>query len=352
MNTVHIGSRRLGAGEPVFIIAEAGVNHDGEVDKALALIDAAAQAGADCVKFQTFRAERLVLSSTRKADYQRRNTGTDESQLEMLRRLELPADCLPVLMQRCREKGIHFLSTPYDIEDARMLASLGVEALKLASIHIAEPAFLEAVAGLELPLIVSTGMATLAEVDAGMRALRDAGSTDVVLLQCTTDYPAAVEDANLRAMVSMGSIFDTPVGYSDHIPGNVACIAAVALGACVVEKHMTLDPAAPGPDHAASLDPLAMARLVADLRQTEALLGHAWKRPSPAELGNVPVMRRRLVARRRLEAGEPLVADTIAFMRAAEGLAAAEFTRVLGWRARQPIPEGTPLSWRLLVHEG
>jgi N-acetylneuraminate synthase/N,N'-diacetyllegionaminate synthase len=346
--TIEVDNRPIGPGHPCFVIAEAGVNHDGDPGKASALVEAAAQAGADCVKFQTFRAADVAVAAAPKAAYQLRTTDRGESQLEMLARLELPEEALPRLMAQCRARGLAFLSTPYGKADVDLLHRLGVPALKLASIHMAEPAFLAYAAATGLPLVVSTGMADLGEIDRGVRAVRDAGNRDLVLLQCTTNYPSPVEEANLRTIPAMARAFGTPVGFSDHTTGEVCAIAAVALGACVIEKHLTLDRSAPGPDHAASLEPYEMAAFVAKLRNAERALGSAVKRPTASEIGNRAAMRRSLVAIRDIPAGARVEEAALGFLRPGDGIPAADLDRVAGAAARTPIACGTKLRWSML----
>lgn len=348
MQDLVIDGRPVGHGHSVFVIAEAGVNHDGDPALAHALVEAALGAGADCVKFQTFKAERVARDDAPKADYQLRTTDPGESQIAMLRRLELPDDALPALIADCRARGIAFMSTPYNVEDAELLGRLGAPALKLASIHMAEPMFLRQVARLGRPMVVSTGMATLAEVDAGVRAIRDTGNDRFVVLQCTTNYPSRVADANLRAMATMRAALDVPVGYSDHTQTDTAVIAAVALGACVIERHFTLDPNRPGPDHSSSLDPAAFARMVAAIRETEAALGSGRKEPCAAERANTAGMRRSIVARHAIPAGRPIAEADLTFKRPATGLAPALADLLVGRIARRPIAAGAPLTWDAL----
>jgi N-acetylneuraminate synthase/N,N'-diacetyllegionaminate synthase len=245
---LHIDGRRIGPSAPVFVIAEAGVNHNGDREVALRLVDAAREAHVDCVKFQTFKAERVSTPTAPKAAYQLEVTDPAESQVAMLRALELNERAYPALLAACRKAGVAFMSTPYNEEDIAFLVSLDVPALKLASIHAAEPSFLRAAAVTQRPLILSTGMCTMDEVKRAVDVVHGAGNRDLVVLQCTTNYPSAIADANLRAMVTMRDQLGVRIGYSDHTQSDTACIAAVALGACVIEKHFTLDKTMPGPD--------------------------------------------------------------------------------------------------------
>ncbi|MBI5162524.1 MAG: N-acetylneuraminate synthase family protein [Magnetospirillum sp.] len=342
--SVAIDGRAIGPGRPCYVVAEAGVNHNGDWGMACRLVEAAKQAGADAVKFQTYRTDRLIVGDAPKAGYQLRTTNAGESQGEMLRRLEMPEDWHHRLAARCRESGILFLSTPYSFEDVDFLDAMGVAAFKLASLHCAEPAYVAYAARKGRPLIMATGMATLAEVDASVRAAREVGNDQVVVLQCTTDYPARIADANLRTVATMEAAFGLPVGYSDHTESLVPCIAAVALGACMIEKHLTLDRTLPGPDHAASFDPTQFAALVTAIRDTEAALGSGLKQPCAVEIENRKTMRRSLAARRDLAAGETLGEDAIALLRPASGLKPALLPELLGRRLTRNVAAGALLA--------
>ncbi len=330
------------------VIAEAGVNHNGSLDLARQLVLAAKQAGADAVKFQTFKAERVAQSNAPKASNQLRNTDNAESQIEMLRKLELPADAHRELLALCGEQGVEFMSTPYNEEDVDFLTALGVRTFKLASIHVAEPHFLRYVARQGRRILLATGMATLAEVEIAVRALRDGGCSDFTLLQCTTNYPSRVEDANLRAMLTMRDAFGCAVGYSDHTQTDVAPIAAVALGATVLEKHFTLDKTLPGPDHSSAAEPAEFAALVEKIRAVEAALGTGIKVPCAAEAVNSQNMRRSLVARRDIAAGEILTPEMLTCQRPATGLAPHLADEITGRHAAIAIPAGTQLAWSML----
>jgi N-acetylneuraminate synthase/N,N'-diacetyllegionaminate synthase len=344
ITAIDIGGRPVGHGNPCFIIAEAGVNHNGEFAIACELVLAAKRAGADAVKFQTFGAGRVICADAPKATYQLRTTDPRESQTDMLRRLEMPADWHVKLTGLCREQDIVFLSTPYSAEDVDFLDDLGVVAFKLASIHCAEPFFVAYAARKRRPLIMSTGMATLAEVDMAMRAAEEAGNEKIVLLQCTTEYPARTTDANLRAIETMRAQFGRPIGYSDHTSTPTACVVAVALGASVIEKHITLNRDMEGPDHAASFDPAQFTLLVTAIREAEAALGSGIKTPCAAELANMPAMRRSLAARRDLKAGEVLTEQMVASLRPAVGLKPAVLPEILGRRLARDVTQGSLLS--------
>ena len=333
------------------IIAEAGVNHNGSLDLARKLVLAAKEAGADAVKFQTFKAERVAQRNAPKADYQLRNTDGAESQIEMLRKLELPDSAHEELIALCREIGIEFLSTPYNEEDVDFLHGLGVRAFKLASIHCVEPHFLRYAARTGRHLIVSTGMATLNEVAQAVAAIRGVGHEDFTLLQCTTNYPSAVADANVRAIQLLRAEFQCAVGYSDHTQSDVSSIAAVALGATMIEKHFTLDKTMPGPDHTSAAEPAEFAALVQKIRSTEAALGSGLKEPCAAEMANATNMRRSLVARRDIARGEAIAEAMLTCQRPASGISPLRVNELTGRTAAVSIPAGTRLTWEMTNDE-
>lgn len=316
----------------VNIIAEAGVNHNGSLDLALQLVDAAAEAGADAVKFQTFRAESLVAASAPKAAYQQERTGRVESQLEMVRALELSAADHRALVKRCAEKRIRFLSAPFDLESVAFLLSLELDTLKVPSGAITDLPYLRAVGSSGARLIVSTGMATLDEVGAALAVLEDSGTgrDAITLLHCTTAYPTQPKDVNLRAMLALRDAFGVAVGYSDHTTGIAVPVAAVALGATVVEKHFTLDRALPGPDHAASLEPRELAELVAALRVVEESLGDGVKRPTEVETANMAAARKSIVASRPIVAGESFSEENLTTKRPGTGISPMRWDEVVG----------------------
>lgn len=341
---MRIGSRRIGPGQPCYVIAEAGVNHGGDPDLAFRLVDAAAAAGADAVKFQTFKAERVASPHAAKAAYQRRTTPEDEAQLDMLRRLELPFEVFAELHAYCGRQGIQFLSTPFDDESADFLARLGIPAFKVASGEITNLPLLRRLAAYERPLIVSTGMAGLGEVEAAVATAVSAGCRDLVLLHCVSNYPADPADVNLRAMDTLRAAFDVPVGYSDHTLGSEVALAAVARGACVLEKHLTLDRNLPGPDNAASLEPDELRGLIAALRRVEAALGDGLKRPAASELEMQVVGRRSIVAARDIASGTVVTEEMLEFRRPGTGLPPAMLEQVVGRIARRDIPAGSIFS--------
>jgi N,N'-diacetyllegionaminate synthase len=314
------------------IIAEAGVNHNGELALAKRLIDVAADAGADVVKFQTFSADRLVTAHAEKAGYQTANCGSAESQHAMLRRLELTPAMHRELLAHCVAREIDFFSTAFDIESLELLAGLGFERFKIPSGEITNRPYLQHVGRLGKPLIISTGMATMEEIAAALAVLEKAGTARelITVLHCNTQYPTPMADVNLRAMLSIRDTFGVKVGYSDHTLGIEVAIAAVALGASVIEKHFTLDRHMPGPDHRASLEPAELAAMVAAIRNIERSLGDGVKRPSAGELLNRSAARKSLVAACAIHKGEPFTAANIAVKRPGTGLSPMHFDEVLG----------------------
>lgn len=347
--SVEIGGRSVGPGEPCFVIAEAGVNHNGDLDIARRLIDVAVEAGADAVKFQTFNAARLVSADAPKADYQTQTTDPRESQLDMLQALELDAEAHRVLQAYCRQHETLFLSSPFDEESADLLAELDVPAYKLGSGEVTNWPLLRHVAAKGQPIILSTGMATLAEVGDAVHVLNDGGNRGLILLHCVTNYPADAGDANLLAMSTMATAFHVPVGYSDHTQGPAVPLAAVALGACVIEKHITLDRAMPGPDHQASAEPDEFKQLVAAIRDVERSLGSGIKQPAPSEAANRKVVRRSIASSRAIAEGTTITLDMLKMVRPASGLAPTLSQAVIGRRARHAIPADTLLSWEDLA---
>jgi len=346
---IRVGDRTIGHGQPCFIVGEAGVNHNGDVELARRLIDACVAASVDAVKFQTFIADALVVPGTPKAEYQIETTFTEESQLEMLRRLELSQAAYRGLMAECRGLGILFMSTPFDEDSADCLADLGVEIFKIGSGELTNLGFLSHVARKGRPVIVSTGMASLSEVKTALDTIQKAGNREVVLLHCVSAYPAAPADANLRAMQTMAAAFGVPVGYSDHHLGIEVALAAVALGACVIEKHVTLDRNLPGPDHRASLEPDELAGLVRGIRSVESALGHGRKEPAASEVATAAVVRRSLVAACDIRAGSRLTTEMVAVRRPGSGLPPAMRERVVGLVAKQDIPAGALLRIEMLA---
>ncbi len=357
--------------ERVFVVAEAGVNHNGEAELALRLVEAAAAAGADAVKFQTFSADRLATAGAPKAGYQRASTGAEESQRNMLRRLELPRALHAELAAHARAKGVEFMSTPFDADAARFLASkIGVRRLKVPSGEITNGPFLLEVARSGLPIILSSGMSTLDEVKQALAVLafgmtaapteqpsaesletafaspagQKALGEQVTILQCTSEYPAPPEELNLRAMDALREAFGLPVGLSDHSLGIAVPIAAAARGAVAIEKHFTLDRSLPGPDHTASLEPQELSEMVAAIRTTEKALGSGEKRPTPSELHNRPVVRRSLVATRPIGKGEPLTEANMGALRPGTGIDPMRYWDYLGAVATRDYEAGEQIQ--------
>jgi N-acetylneuraminate synthase len=329
----------------VFIIAEAGVNHNGSIDLALRLVDAAKASGADAVKFQTFQADLLATRSAHKAPYQERTTANAESQFEMLQRLELDAAAHQRLIDHCRQVGIQFLSSPFDMQSADLLATMDVPLFKVPSGEITNLPFLQHVARKGRPVILSTGMSTLGEVEEAVHVLQVAGASQVTLLHCVTEYPAPYAEVNLRAMQTLKTAFGLPVGYSDHTPGIDIAIAAVALGAEVIEKHFTLDRSLPGPDHAASLEPGELQQMVAAIRHVEAALGTGIKAPAPCELPNISVARKSVVAARALPAGHQLTTEDLDIKRPGNGLAPKLLPALIGRTLHADLDKDEVISW-------
>ena len=347
--SIDIAGRKVGPGFPCLIVAEAGVNHNGSLEMARRLVDAALRAGVDVVKFQSFKAERLAVSSAPKADYQLSTTGGGESQLEMLRRLELSETAQKEIKDYCGQKGILFMSTPFDEGSADFLEGLGVGVFKIPSGEITNLQFLAQVARRGKAMIVSTGMSSLEEVEAAFRTIRGSGNEQLILLHCVSRYPAEPAEVNLRAMATMQAIFHVPVGYSDHTMGITVALAAVALGACVIEKHFTLDRNLPGPDHQASLEPGELAELVQGIRIVEASLGHGRKEPTMSESSTAAVARKSLVAVRDIAAGSALTEQDITVKRPGTGLAPSMLSHLLGRVAVKDIPADTVLTMEMLV---
>ena len=333
----------------VFIIAEAGVNHNGSVDLALQLVDAAKASGADAVKFQTFRADLLATVTAQKATYQKRTTASTESQLQMLQRLELGIEAHHRILDHCRRIDIQFLSSPFDTQSADLLETMNVALYKVPSGEITNLPFLQHLARKGRPLILSTGMSTLGEVEEAVNVLQAAGATQLTLLHCVTEYPAPYAEVNLRAMQTLKSAFGLPVGYSDHTPGIDITVAAVALGAEVIEKHFTLDRSLPGPDHAASLEAVELQQMVAAIRHVEAALGTGIKAPAPCELANLPIARKSVVAARSLPAGHRLASGDLDIKRPGNGLAPKFLPALIGRTLRASVIEDEIINWTHLA---
>jgi N-acetylneuraminate synthase/N,N'-diacetyllegionaminate synthase len=333
--------RRVG-GPRCFVIAEAGVNHNGRLDLARRLVDAAADAGADAIKFQTFQPELVAAASAPRAPYQMDADGST-TQLDMLRDLVLPRDAYRELQRRARDIGLVFLSTPFDEPSARFLDDLNVSAFKVASGELTNLPFLQALASMRKPLLLSTGMSTLVEVEAAMDVIGAASSAPVALLHCVSAYPAPADACNLAAIATLRRRFSVPAGWSDHTQGTAIALAAVALGAEVLEKHITLDRTLPGPDHAASLEPHEFRAMTASARDIEAAVGDGVKRSMPVEHAVAAVARRGLHVCRDLPAGHQLTGRDLVALRPARGLPPARFNDVVGRRLLRPLSAGDAL---------
>lgn len=313
------------------IIAEAGVNHNGSLETALQLVDAAASAGADYVKFQTFKSEKIVTNSGKTAEYQKENTHAD-SQLDMLRRLELPFEDFKTIAKQCREKSIGFLSTPFDLESISFLATFGMDYMKVPSGEITNLPYLRKIAQLKLPVILSTGMCSLADVENALQVLYDGGVSrgEITVLHCNTQYPTPFSDVNLRAMVTMREAFGVNVGYSDHTSGIVVPIAAVALGATIIEKHFTLDKSMDGPDHIASLDPDELSEMVRGIRHVSRALGSPFKRVTSSEKRNITAARKSIVAATNIKKGEIFTESNLTVKRPGNGISPMHWDFIIG----------------------
>lgn len=347
-HSVVIGNRAVGGEAPCFIIAEAGVNHNGDPALARRLVEQARACGADAVKFQTFTTESVIIAEAPKADYQRQTTDASESQLEMLRKLQLSHRDFREIKEHADRVGVLFFSTPHDTRDIDFLVSVGAPLIKVPSMDIVNLPLLEEVGCRKVPVVLSTGMATLSETERALETLRQAGCPSIILLHCVTNYPIKDEEANLRVMDTLALAFDCIVGFSDHTVGTAVAVAAVARGAKVIEKHFTLDCAMAGPDHAASLDPAQFAQMVTDIRRVEQALGSEVKRPLPVELANRKAMRRSLVAGADLPAGTVLAREHVTLKRPGTGLGAELLPYLLGRTVKRMVPKDSLITLDML----
>ena len=325
----------------VFIIAEAGVNHNGSLELAKKLVDVAVEAGADAVKFQTFKAENLVSREAQKAKYQVKNTGSNESQYEMLKRLELGFDEFVELKRYCDEKGIMFLSTPFDFESIKFLDELGLEIFKIPSGEITNYPYLREIAKLKKRIILSTGMANLCEIEQAVDVIEKFGTKreNIIILHANTEYPTLMEDVNLKAMLTIKEAFKVDVGYSDHTLGIEVPIAAVAMGAKVIEKHFTLDRNMEGPDHRASLNPDELKAMVKAIRNIEVSLGNGIKKPSKSESKNIEIARKVIVAKKDIKKGEKFSEENLTVKRAGKGISPMRWEEIIGKVANRNFKE-------------
>jgi len=316
-----------------YIIAEAGVNHNGNLDIAFKLVDAAKVAGVDCIKFQTFNTSNLVLKTARMADYQKRNIGEGNSQFDMLKRLELSYKSFKKIHDYCNKVGIDFMSTPFDFDSIDFLSSLKMRYWKIPSGEITNLPYLERVGKLNKQLIISTGMSTLNDIKNAIKVIRQFSSNQIILLHCTTEYPAPYDEVNLKAMLTIKKQFNVEVGYSDHTTGIVIPVAAVALGASVIEKHFTLDKNMKGPDHKASLEPLELKEMVNNIRIIEQSLGDGEKNPTPSEEKNLLISRKSIVASKHINLGDFFSEQNLTTKRPANGISPMKWYDVIGKKA-------------------
>lgn len=323
----------------VFIIAEAGDNHNGNYDTALKLVDKAVEAGADCVKFQTFVTERVISKLAEKADYQKESTGTGESQYEMVKKLELSFEQFRQIKKYCEQKKIIFLSTPFDLESIDFLQEIDIPFWKIPSGEITNLPYLEKIAHTGKDIIMSTGMCTMEEIQKAIDILKKNGAGKITLLHCNTEYPTPYEDVNLRAMKTMAETFGVEVGYSDHTKGIEVPIAAVAMGAVVIEKHFTLDKNMPGPDHKASLEPDELKQMIQSVRNIEKALGSSEKKPSTSEIKNIDIARKSIVAKKAIKKGEELTEDNLDIKRPGNGISPMYWYDLLGTKAVKDFSE-------------
>lgn len=327
-----------------YIIAEAGVNHNGQLDLALRLCDAAKEAGVDAVKFQTWKTESIVTASARQAEYQKVNTGKEESQYEMLKALEMSYDNFRIIQCYCNQIGIDFISTPDEEESLAFLVSLGLPYIKVGSGEVTNIPFLRKIGRYNLPVILSTGMSNLSQVALAYDTLTQSGAASISLLHCTTNYPCPMNEVNLRAMITLKDAFKCPVGYSDHTMGTEVPVAAVAMGAEIIEKHFTLCHDMVGPDHKASLEPKDLKLMVQQIRNIECALGDGVKRPNLSESENAKVVQKSILAKRPIKKGEMFTEDMLTVKRAGEGISSSLWDFVIGAPAIKDFEIDEPIS--------
>ncbi len=347
MKSVRIGDREVGGDAPVYIIAEAGSNHDRDLAQAKRLIEVAAAAGADAVKFQTFLADQIVADTPVRARYLDAILPPDKTMTELFRELELPREWHAELKGYAESCGLDFLSTPFDHEAVDLLDGLGVKAFKVATYELWHLPLIRDIASRGKPIICSTGMAHIGEVQAAVDAVRSTGNEQLILLHCVVNYPPPFADLNLRAIETMRRAFGVPVGWSDHTPGWLAPVIATAIGAAVIEKHFTTDRTRPGPDHRFALEPNELTDMVRAIRDTEAALGDGVKRMAPAEADLYVTARRSLFAARVIEAETVLIEDDIAILRPGTGIEVRDLPHLLGRTARRRIERHEPLAWEM-----
>lgn len=319
-----------------FIIAEAGVNHNGSLKLAKQLVDVAVEAQADAVKFQTFKTENEISKIAQKAQYQKETTNSEESQYDMVKKLELPFKDFKILQNYCKQKGIMFLSTPFELESVKFLESLNLDYMKIPSGEITNLPFLREIASYGGKIILSTGMSTLKEIEEAINILK---GCEISLLHCTTEYPCPYEDVNLKAILTMKERFKLPIGYSDHTQGIEVAIAAVAMGAEIIEKHFTLDKNMEGPDHKASLSPKELKQMVKSIRNIEKSIGDGIKKPSPSEIKNMEIARKSIVAKCGIEKGEIFSEKNLTTKRPGSGISPMKWDEIIGQIAKKDYKE-------------
>ncbi len=347
MNVVHIGDRPVGDGAPVYIVAEAGSNHDRDLAQARRLIEVAAEAGADAVKFQTFLADQIVAETPTRAKYLDAILPPGKTMSELFRELELPREWHAELKAYAETCGLDFLSTPFDFEAVDLLDGLGVKAFKVATYELWHLPLIREIASRGKPIICSTGMADIGEVQEAVEAVRSTGNDQLILLHCVVNYPPPFSQLNLRAIETMRRAFGVPVGWSDHTPGWLAPVVATALGAALIEKHYTTDRTRSGPDHRFALEPDELATMIRAIRDAEAALGDGVKRMAPAEADLYVTARRSLFAARPIEAGSVMIEADVAILRPGTGIEVRDLVHVLGRTARRRIERHEPLSWEM-----
>jgi len=347
MNTVMIGDRPVGAGAPTYIIAEAGSNHDRNLDQAKRLIDVAAEAGADAVKFQTFTSEKIVAETATRAKYLDAILPPDETMASLFRKLELPHEWHAELKAHADDAGLDFISTPFDYEAADLLASLDVKVFKIATYELWHHPLIRYVASMGKPIICSTGMANIGEVQEAVRIVEECGNPGLMLMHCTVNYPPPFADLNLRAIETMRAAFGVPVGYSDYSPGGTAPVVATALVAALIEKHFTISRDLPGPDHRFALEPDELKAMVQAIRDAQAALGDGIKRMAPSEADLYVTARRSLFAARDIAAGTVLTEADIAVLRPGTGIEVRDLPKLVGRTTRRAVERSEPLAWEM-----
>jgi len=347
MKDIKIENKLIGKNQPCFIIAEAGVNHNGSFELAGELVDAASNAGVDAVKFQTFKAENMVTEDAEMAEYQKKNIGSQESQFEMLKRLELEYKYFEELKKRCDQKKIIFISTPHTSDAVDFLDSFA-SVYKVASPDLTNMPLLEKISKKKKPIILSTGMGILEEVKSAVKTIEEQGNKEIIILHCTSNYPCPLEEVNLKAMKTLEKNFDYLVGYSDHTLGIKVPVMALAMGANVLEKHFTLDKNMPGPDHKASLNPEELKEMVKAVRDAEKALGNGIKKPFRSEEIIGELVRKSIVAKIDIEAGSIIGENMLEIKRPGTGISSGELDRVIGRKAKNKIKKGRLISWEMI----